>query len=114
MEKKQKLIQESWERCRQYGIEQNGWNPAEVLTGKELEKVLRDSQELIEAAQLLMQSLYELVASSGFVVVLLNADGYIVEVIGEIMTPSLRGPAIMRAASNGPKKWLERRRSAWR
>ena len=76
MENKKKLIQESWERCRQYGIAQNGWSQAEVLTGKELEAVLKDSQELIDSARLLMQSLYELVASSGFVVVLLNADGY--------------------------------------
>ena len=84
MQNKQKLIEESWQRCRQYGIAQNGWSQAEVLTGKELESVLKDSQELIDSARLLMQSLYELVASSGFVVVLLNADGYIVEVIGEM------------------------------
>ena len=84
MQNKQKLIEESWQRCRQYGITQHGWSQSEVLTGKELEAVLKDSQELIDSARLLMQSLYELVASSGFVVVLLNADGYIVEVIGEM------------------------------
>ena len=67
MQNKQKLIEESWQRCRQYGIAQNGWSQAEVLTGKELESVLKDSQELIDSARLLMQSLYELVASSGFV-----------------------------------------------
>jgi len=84
VEKKEKLIHESWKRCRKYGVEQTGWNPAVVVTGKELDSLLSESKELIAAAQPLMQSLYELVSSSGFVVVLLNAEGYIIEVIGEM------------------------------
>ena len=84
MEKTQRLIAESWERCRKYGIDQTGWNPAVVVTGNELETLLSESAELIDAARPLMQSLYELVSSSGFVVVLLNAEGFIIEVIGEM------------------------------
>ena len=84
MEKTIKLISDSWERCKQYGVEQTNGYPTEVLTGKELEALLSESTELIDAARPLMESLYELVSSSGFVVVLLNAEGYIIEVIGEM------------------------------
>lgn len=84
MNKTSKLIDESRLRCYQHGIEQSGGYPGVVVTGKELEQLLCKSTELIEAARPLMQSLYELVSSSGFVVVLLNAEGYIVEVIGEM------------------------------
>ena len=84
MENKEKIIQDSWKRSRSQGVEQEGWNPAVIVTGRELENLLKENHELIDAAQPLMQSLYELVASSGFVVVLLNAEGYIVEVIGQM------------------------------
>ena len=84
MEKTIKLISDSWERCKQYGVEQTNGYPTEVVTGKELEALLSESIELIDAARPLMESLYELVSSSGFVVVLLNAEGYIIEVIGEM------------------------------
>ena len=57
---------------------------AEVLTGPDLERMLGENQELVQAARPLMKSLHGLVSSSGFVVVLLNAEGYIVEVIGEM------------------------------
>jgi len=82
VEKTQKLIAESWRRCQKVGLKQSEGYPTVVVTGKELEQLLQDSMELIDAARPLMQSLYELVSSSGFVVVLLNAEGYIIEVIG--------------------------------
>ena len=84
MDGKSKIIQDSWKRSRKQGVEQVGWNPAVIVTGEELEDLLADSQELIDAARPLMESLYDLVASSGFVVVLLNAEGYIIEVIGQM------------------------------
>ena len=84
MDGKAKIIQDSWKRSRKQGIEQVGWNPGVIITGKELEELLAESHELIDAALPLMQSLYDLVASSGFVVVLLNAEGYILEVIGQM------------------------------
>ncbi len=82
MEKTQQLIAESWQRCRTLGLKQSEGYPSVVVTGKDLERLLEDNVELIDAARPLMQSLYELVSSSGFVVVLLNAAGYIIEVIG--------------------------------
>lgn len=82
MEKTQQLIAESWQRCRKVGLKQSEGYPSVVVTGKDLERLLEDNVELIDAARPLMQSLYELVSSSGFVVVLLNAAGYIIEVIG--------------------------------
>ena len=84
MNQKQKILAASWERCRQRGMDENFIPRTEVLNGKELELLLRDNQELIHATRPLMQSLHDLVSSSGFVVVLLDAEGYIVEVIGEM------------------------------
>ena len=77
-------IKESWERCRKYGVKVEGGLPDVILTGKDLETLLQDNQELTEAALPLMKSLHELVASSGFVVVLVNTEGYILDVIGEM------------------------------
>ncbi len=84
MNQKQKILAASWERCRQRGMDENFIPRTEVLNGNELELLLRDNQELIHATRPLMQSLHDLVSSSGFVVVLLDAEGYIVEVIGEM------------------------------
>ena len=84
MDKTQQLIAESWQRCRENGLKQSEGYPSVVVTGKDLERMLQDSMELIDAARPLMQSLYDLVSSSGFVVVLLNAEGYIIEVIGGV------------------------------
>jgi PAS domain S-box-containing protein len=82
VEKTQQLIAESWQRCRTLGLKQSEGYPSVVVTGKDLDRLLEDNVDLIDAARPLMQSLYELVSSSGFVVVLLNAAGYIIEVIG--------------------------------
>lgn len=84
MKLKQELLSDSWERCRQRGMDQNRRPTIDALTGDSLAALLRNNQALMEATRPLMQSLHDMVSSSGFVVVLLDPEGYIVEVIGEM------------------------------
>ena len=51
MEKTQKLIAESWRRCQKIGLKQSEGYPTVVVTGKDLEQLLQDSMELIDAAR---------------------------------------------------------------
>lgn len=78
------VIAQSWRRCQERGIDPRGGGSTIVATGKELEALVAANREMIDAAKPFMQNLYKLVESSGFVVVLADKDGYLIEVIGDI------------------------------
>jgi transcriptional regulator of acetoin/glycerol metabolism len=74
-----------------------------IATGKELEALLIQNKSLIDAARPFMQRLYKLVESSGFVVVLADKNGVLVEVIGDTeVLESNRGMYYVRGV-----KWSE-------
>jgi PAS domain S-box-containing protein len=77
------VIAASWQRSRQARVDPMGGASSVIATGKELEALLAKNRELIEAARPFMQNLYQLVKSSGFVVVLTDNDGYFQEVLGD-------------------------------
>lgn len=74
-------IADSWRRCKSYGVDPmngrgvNNYKPPEILTG--------ENAELISVAKPIMESIYSIVAGSGFSIILTDKDGYIVEVIGD-------------------------------
>jgi len=97
------VIAESWLRCRQHGVDPQGGSSSVVATGKELERLLAQNQELIETARPFMQNLYKLVASSGFIVSLADKNGFLLEVIGDTeILESNRGMHYVRGV-----KWTE-------
>ncbi|GBG56814.1 sigma-54-dependent Fis family transcriptional regulator [Sporomusaceae bacterium FL31] len=73
----------SQQRCQAYGIDSTNGNSRDIVTGRSLTTLLASNQALIEAASPFMQKLYELVKSSGFVVVLVSQEGFIIEVVGD-------------------------------
>ncbi len=77
-------IAESWVRSREMGVDPLASGSAMIVTGRELETLLLGNQELIEAARPFMENLHKLVESSGFVVVLADKDGYIVETVADL------------------------------
>lgn len=81
----------SQQRCQQNGVDAVNGNSRDIVTGRSLAALLTANQGLIEAASPFMQKLYELVKSSGFVVVLVSRDGYIVEVVGDndLLSPEM-------------------------
>jgi len=76
-------IAESWVRSREMGVDPLASGSAVIVTGRELETLLLGNQELIEAARPFMENLHKLVESSGFVVVLADKNGYIVETVAD-------------------------------
>ena len=76
-------ILESWVRCQKASV--NPYNSVRHsrLEGADLRKMLIDKQELIKVAKPIMNNLYQFVEGSGFVVVLTDEQGYIMEMFGD-------------------------------
>jgi PAS domain S-box-containing protein len=76
-------IGESWTRCYQAGVNYSDYNNQDRLAGAELQELLAEKGELSEIAQPFMANLYKFVRGSGFVVVLTDERGYILELFGD-------------------------------
>lgn len=76
-------ILDSWVRCRQAKVNPNDDSLHHQLDQYSLKAVLRENQELITIAKPFMDNLYQIVAGSGFVVVLTDIRGYIMEILGD-------------------------------
>jgi len=61
-------IAESWTRCYRTGVNYHDFDNQDRLEGTELQRLLREKQELIEIAEPFMSNLYKFVRGSGFVV----------------------------------------------
>ncbi|NMA87140.1 MAG: hypothetical protein GX968_07440, partial [Tissierellia bacterium] len=84
LEKNQKQhVKFAWERCKRYGLKPYDNIITFKYTGQELEKVLEDSKNLIESSKHFMENLYSLVKGTGFVIILTNEKGCLLEVIGD-------------------------------
>jgi len=98
------LITASWERCRALGVDPEGGISTVILPPDELEKRRTASSRLLRVAEPLMSSLYEVVAGSGHVIVLVDSDGYVLSATGD---PSVLESA--RAVNFVPGvRWTER------
>lgn len=76
-------IMESWVRCRQAQVNPIDDRIHHRLEPGSLQAMLRHNRELITIAKPFMENLYRIVAGSGFVVVLTDVRGYIMEVLGD-------------------------------
>lgn len=70
----------SWIRCRNAGVEPCDMRLHRALSDINLKKVLRNKEKLICIAKPFMANLYKFVQGTGFVVVLTDEQGYIMEV----------------------------------
>jgi len=75
-------ILESWKRCRKMGINPFQKKAPLVLTQKELEERRKRKEELISVSLPIMQNLNSFVTGSGFIVILADEDGVIIEISG--------------------------------
>ncbi|WP_371381533.1 sigma-54-dependent Fis family transcriptional regulator [Sporomusa aerivorans] len=76
-------IVESWTRCEQAGVNPYNHELQSKLDEAALHRTLVKKQELITIAVPFMANLYEFVRGSGFVVVLSDERGYILEMFGD-------------------------------
>ncbi|MDR7865828.1 MAG: sigma 54-interacting transcriptional regulator [Sporomusaceae bacterium] len=96
-------IVRSWLRCEQQGVDHRSGGSSVIVNGKELEALLARNAALIDAARPFMRSLYELMENSGFAVILVDRDGFVVEVIGDaVVLESHRGIQYVNGV-----KWTE-------
>ncbi|HWR42978.1 sigma-54-dependent Fis family transcriptional regulator [Sporomusa sp.] len=79
---RQQII-ESWTRCEQAGVNPYDSGIHSSLDETALGRTLSDKQELITIAKPCMTNLYKFVQGSGFVVVLTDERGYIMEMLGD-------------------------------
>lgn len=73
----------SWLRCREARVNPYKDDIHCGLDQAAFRVVLNDKQELIKIAKPFMANLYKFVQGSGFVVVLTNEDGYLIEIFGD-------------------------------
>ncbi|MEN6349271.1 MAG: sigma-54-dependent Fis family transcriptional regulator [Syntrophomonas sp.] len=76
-------ILDSWCRCYAFGVDPYDGTSHLLLDRNELEVLLGKHRGLIEVARPFMIKLYEFVFGSGFVVLLADEQGYIMEVVGD-------------------------------
>lgn len=76
------VVSESWKRCSTYGVSPRLQKAHTVLSEETLYKI-RIESELSEAARPIMDDLAQIVAGTKHIVFLCNAQGQIVEVVGD-------------------------------
>ncbi len=77
------VIAESWQRCFQAGVDAYDGTCYHHLSSAELDNLLGKRKELIEIARPFMLKLYEFVKGSGFIVMMTDERGYIMETLGD-------------------------------
>lgn len=76
-------ILDSWVRCRQAKVNPIDDRIHHQLDHASLQVMLRQNRNLTTIAKPFMDNLYRIVAGSGFVVVLTDVRGYIIEILGD-------------------------------
>lgn len=79
-----KIVQDSWRRCVDtYGLDPTRPDPAYVVTDTELRQHREQSEELIATARSKLQSLFRMVASDNYILILADATGVSVDFFGD-------------------------------
>ncbi|MDR7865841.1 MAG: hypothetical protein RIN56_03430 [Sporomusaceae bacterium] len=76
-------IAASWRRCRDAKVNPYSDVPHRKLDAPSLGRLLREKDQLIKVAKPFMDNLYQFVQGSGFVVVLTDENGFIMEMFGD-------------------------------
>ena len=76
-------IAESWMRSYKMGLNPYNNVAHSCLTEQELERTLAEKKELVDVVKPIMANLYQFVKGSGFVVVLTDERGYIIDLLGD-------------------------------
>ena len=76
-------IADAWERCARLGANPYAGKSKRRLAESEVQEMLQRHKELIDVARPFMAKLHRFVAGSGFVVLLADERGYLMETIGD-------------------------------
>jgi transcriptional regulator of acetoin/glycerol metabolism len=76
-------VAESWIRCRERGLDPMKSENLALLSRREIDVKLEENQTVLEVVVPYMDSLYEIVKGSGFIIHYVDADGFILKSIGD-------------------------------
>lgn len=76
-------ILRSWKRCRDIGLDPYSEKLPPVLSGKELNKLLRRNDEIIVTSKPVLDMVEISIKDTGFIVTLSDKDGYVLSVRGD-------------------------------
>lgn len=76
-------IAASWQRCRSASVDPNGGTCSKIYDGEQLRQLLESNKTLLEIASPMVESVYQSVQGSGFMVVLVNKEGIILKTFGD-------------------------------
>lgn len=76
-------IEEAWTRCRRYGVDPFNGRCRQTLEGKELEGYIEEHRELLETARPFLQNLNRFFEGFGYLIMLTDENGTILEFFGE-------------------------------
>ena len=77
------IILDSWKRCKSNKVDPYLTKVPLVLEEKKLEELLKKNVGLIDVSLPFMENLYGFLKGSGFIVALFDADGYILNLVGD-------------------------------
>lgn len=77
------IIAQSWIRSKDSGIDPYHKASGLLVPEKEFKEILKKNKDLIRIAKPIMEQLYKIVEGSKFEIVLADAEGYLLEVIGD-------------------------------
>lgn len=77
------IIKKSHERSKKYGVEKERSISKKILKGGEISTALRENADLIKKAAPFMKILYDFLKDSGFILVLTDRKGCILNLIGD-------------------------------
>jgi len=75
-------VYESWERCRSRGLDPYMKKAPSRLNSEEFAEILKDNEGLLAISRPIMENIHRFVVGGGFVVVLLDYRGTVLEMIG--------------------------------
>jgi len=85
MEKTHKeIIHQSHKRSKGYGINKNGLTTNRFLTESQVKKLLKENADLIDVTHPIIEELSDFLKGSGFVIILTDKNGRIIEITGDL------------------------------
>lgn len=77
------IVAKSWEKCRKHGLDPMG-GLGKYADEAVFRSILAENKDLLDTALPVMQSVYEIVEQSHFLLVLTDSVGYVLETIGDM------------------------------
>lgn len=78
------LIKSSWKRCYHLGFSPTDPIPDHLLTGKALDKVIKENEYIIKQSIPILEKLYPALHSNGMVTVIVDKNGTIIYRVGKL------------------------------